>query len=84
MSFAQYVGEDYTHLVSETKPAERAMWALWRDFFIPTQSWRMKTPIGVMSFKTRRAALAANADPQHPYRKHWEQLRVAIAKAEGR
>ena len=29
-------------------------------------------------------AMGANADINHPYRKHWEQLQAAIAKAEGR
>jgi hypothetical protein len=38
---------------------DRQMWAMWRDFFISSKTWRMKTPIGVLSFKTKKSALMA-------------------------
>jgi hypothetical protein len=41
--------------------ADRQMWALWRDFFISSKTWRMKTPIGVLAFSTKKAALASRA-----------------------
>lgn len=38
---------------------ETAMWSLWRDFFQSTKTWKMKTPVGILSFRTKRLALAA-------------------------
>lgn len=42
-----------------TKYADRMMWGMWRDFFQPSRSWRMKTPIGPLAFHTKKAALMA-------------------------
>jgi len=36
----------------------RDMWEIWKDMFIPSVPWRMRTPIGIISFKTKRRALA--------------------------
>jgi len=35
------------------------MWSMWRDFFISSKTWRMKTPIGILAFKTKRDAVMA-------------------------
>lgn len=45
----------------KTKLSDRMMWAMWRDFFRPTYSWHMKTPIGHTAFKTKKTALASKA-----------------------
>ena len=37
----------------------RMMWSMWRDFFISSKTWRMKTPIGILAFKTKRDAVMA-------------------------
>lgn len=48
------------HLEEKMPPLkDRQMWCMWRDFFATSKTWRMKTPIGVMAFKTKKSALLA-------------------------
>lgn len=47
---------------NRTSKIERSIWDVWRDFTCgTTRSWRMKTPIGVLSFKTKKEAEAAHS-----------------------
>lgn len=48
------------HLKEKMPPLkDRPMWCMWRDFFRSSKSWRMKTPIGALSFRTKKDALMA-------------------------
>jgi len=38
------------------------LWSIWRDFTCgTTRSWRMRTPIGILAFKTKKEANMARA-----------------------
>lgn len=44
-----------------TYPRKKAMWDVWQDFFIKKIPWRMLTPLGIIAYRTKRAALEEKA-----------------------
>jgi hypothetical protein len=55
---------------------QKALWEIWRDFTSGSKTWRMKTPVGVLAFNTKKEASGARAE----YERRKEQRERADAE----
>ncbi len=70
------------HLEQKLLPyKDRPMWCMWRDFFTSTNTWRMKTPIGTLAFRTKKLATAAMLQYQ---KQHAHDMQVVNCTGAGK